>query len=184
MLVNILVLEILIVICEMKWHLKTMQYWTTGHTTLLRRWINVNDIDSTSQQRHASTSDALYNIEVGPTLYKCYVMCLLGCWIFVNNVITTCLWYLGCRIKNIRLETLHEKTAAVCFLSVVLRGKVKKKPYIKKKLDRAHPTRQPPYPIFFLETNLRHDLWRFSIFYPKWPWDHPPTSIFFDVLIF
>ena len=23
----------------------------TGHTTFLRRWINVNDVDSTSQQR-------------------------------------------------------------------------------------------------------------------------------------
>ena len=26
--------------------------YPTGHTTLLRRWINVSDVDSTSQQRH------------------------------------------------------------------------------------------------------------------------------------
>ena len=36
----------------------------TGYTTLLRRWINVNDVDSTSQQRRVSSERSLVDSQV------------------------------------------------------------------------------------------------------------------------
>ena len=36
--------------CTRRWNQLSWSHLPTGHTTLLRRWINVNDVDSTSQQ--------------------------------------------------------------------------------------------------------------------------------------
>ena len=41
---------------------RKLYFKRTGHTTLLRRWINVIDVDSTSQQRHVGS-------EAAPPLY-------------------------------------------------------------------------------------------------------------------
>ena len=38
--------------------------YPNGHTTLLRRWINVNDVDSTSQQRRVPSEYTYYSAAV------------------------------------------------------------------------------------------------------------------------
>ena len=44
-------------------------YMPTGHTTLLHRWINVNDVDSTLQQRRVPSGYSAVQSQIGVAAY-------------------------------------------------------------------------------------------------------------------